>query len=144
MGTTNISRLEGRHKQRDVDVFFAELDYDEIATAAEIYQLTELPPEIVILSAVVLPIVLNNAATSATFDLGFAGGDELIDGGDLLTAAGTDIPSTDVPLHRPTGGILTWTAKTFGGAAATAGKLFVWVEYLEYRKTTGDLTNFAT
>ncbi len=144
MGTTNISRLEGRHKKRDVNIFFAEIDYDEIITAAEIYQLCEIPPESVILSAVVLPIVLNNAGTSATFDLGFDGGDELIDGGDLLTAAGTDIPSTDVPLHMPTGGTLTWTAKTYGGTAPTAGKLFVYVEYMEYRQCTGELTNFAT
>ena len=107
MGTTNISRLEGRHKKRDVNVFFAEIDFDEIITVDEIYQLCVIPPESIILSAVVLPIILNNAAVSATFDLGFDGGDELIDGGDLLTAAGTDISSSLVPLHMSTGGILT-------------------------------------
>jgi len=144
MGTTNISRLEGRHKKRDVNVFFAEIDFDEIITAAEIYQLCVLPPESVVLSAVVLPIVLNNAGTSATFDLGVLAGDDLIDGGNLLTAAGTDIPSTAVPLHLPTGGILIWTAATYGGTAPTAGKLFVYVEYLEYKQCTGELTNFAT
>ena len=143
MATTNISRLEGRHKKRDVNVFFAEVDFDEVATTAEIYQLAKLPPETVVLSAVLLPIVLNNAGTSATFDLGFAGGAELINDGDLLTAAGTDVPSTLVPLHLPTGGTLTFVP-TYGGTAATAGKAFIYCEYLEYRQCTGELTNFAT
>lgn len=143
MGNTNISRLEGRHKKRDVNVFFAEVDYDEIATTAEVYQLAQLPPECVILSATVLPIVLNDAGTSATFDLGFAGGAELIDDGNLLTAAGTAIPSTLVPINLPTGGVLTFVP-TYGGTAATAGKFFLYIEYLEYRQCTGELTNFVS
>lgn len=142
MGTTNISRLEGRHKKRAVDFFFAEIDYDEIITSAEVYQLAQLPPECLVLSAVLLPIVLNNAGTSATFDLGFAGGAELIDDGNLLTAAGTDVPSTLVPVHLPTGGVLT-IVPTYGGTAPTAGKCFVYVEYVEYRQCTGELTNFV-
>jgi hypothetical protein len=143
MANQNVSRLGGRHKKRDISVFFAELDFDEIATAGDVYQLGMLPPEVIVLSAVALPIVTNNAGTSATFDLGFAGGDELIDGGDLLTAAGTDVPSTAVPIHLPTGAIVTWKAATYGGAAATAGKVFVYIEYLEYTQCTGELTNFV-
>ena len=143
MGNTNISRLEGRHKKRDVNVFFAEVDYDEIATTAEVYQLGVIPPESVILSAVVLPLVVNNAGTSATFDLGFAGGDELMDGADLLTAALTDIPSTLVPLYMPTGGVLTFLP-TYGGTAATTGKFLLYIEYLEVRQCTGELTNFVS
>lgn len=142
--TTDVSRLNGRHKKRDICVFFAELDYDEINTAAEVYQLAQLPPESIVLSATVLPIVTNNAGTSATFDIGFAGGAELVDGGDLLTAAGTAVVSSTVPIHLPTGGVLTWKAATFGGTAPTAGKLFLYVEYLEYRQCTGELTNFVS
>lgn len=142
MGNTNISRLEGRHKKRDISVFFADIEFDEILTAAEVYQLTEIPPDSVILSAVVLPIVTNNAGTSATFDLGFSGDATLIDDGNLLTAAGTDIPSTLVPLHKPTGGSLT-IVPTYGGTAPTAGRLFLYVEYLEYTQCTGELTNFV-
>jgi len=142
MGNVNLSRLEGRHKKRDVCVFFADIEFDEILTTADVYQLCDIPPESIILSAVALPIVLNNAGTSATFDLGFAGGAELIDDGNLLTAAGTDIPSTLVPLHRPTGGVLT-IVPTYGGTAPTAGRLFVYVEYLEYMQATGELTNFV-
>ena len=140
--TTNISRLEGRHKKRDVNVFFAEVAFDEIATTAEVYQLGTIPPESVILSAVVLPLIVNNAGTSATFDLGFAGGDELMDGADLLTAALTDIPSTLVPLYMPTGGVLTFLP-TYGGTAATTGNFLLYVEYLEVRQCTGELTNFV-
>ena len=143
MGNTNISRLEGRHKKRDVNVFFAEVDYDEIATTAEVYQFCDIPPESLILSAVVLPLIVNNAGTSATFDLGFAGGDELMDGADLLTAALTDIPSTLVPLYMPTGGVLTFLP-TYGGTAATTGKFFLYVEYIEVRQCTGELTNFVS
>jgi len=142
MGNTNISRLEGRHKKRDVNVFFAEIDFDEIATTAEVYQLCNIPPESIILSAVYLPIVTNNAGTSLAFDLGFAGGAELISAGDGLTAAGTDVPSSLVPLHMPTGGVLT-LLPTYGGTAATAGKAFLYVEYMEYRQCTGELTNFV-
>jgi hypothetical protein len=140
--TTNISRLEGRHKKRDINVFFAEVDYDEIATTAEVYQFCTIPPESLILGAVVLPLIVNNAGTSATFDLGFAGGDELMDGADLLTAALTDIPSTLVPLYMPTGGVLTFLP-TYGGTAATTGKFLLYVEYIEVRQCTGELTNFV-
>jgi hypothetical protein len=143
MATINASRLHGRHKKRDISVFFAEIDFDEAITALDVLQLTQMPAECIVLSAVALPIVTNNAGTSATFDLGFAGGAELIDGGDLKTAAGTDVPSTTVPIHLPTGGVLTWTAATYGGTAPTAGKMFVYVEYLEYRQCTGELTDFV-
>jgi len=142
MGNTNISRLEGRHKKRDIKVFFAEVDFDEIATTGEVYQLGMIPDEAVVLSAVVLPLIVNNAGTSATFDLGFAGGDELMDGADLLTAALTDIPSTLVPLYMPTGGLLTFLP-TYGGTAATTGKFLLYIEYLEVRQCTGELTNFV-
>ena len=104
--------------------------------------MANLPPESVILSAVYLPIVTNNAGTSMAFDLGLAGGAELISAGDGLTAAGTDVPSTLVPLHLPTGGVLTFLP-TYDGTAATAGKVFIYVEYLEYRQCTGELTNFV-
>jgi hypothetical protein len=140
--TTNISRLEGRHKKRDINVFFAEVDFGEIATTAEVYQFCTIPPESLILGAVVLPLIVNNAGTSATFDLGFAGGDELMDGADLLTAALTDIPSTLVPLYMPTGGVLTFLP-TYGGTAATTGKFLLYVEYIEVRQCTGELTNFV-
>lgn len=142
MGNTNISRLEGRHKKRDINVFFAEVDYDEIATTAEVYQLADFPPECLVIGASVLPVVVNNAGTSLAFDLGFAGGAELISAGDGLTAAGTNIPSTLVPVHLPTGGVLTFLP-TYGGTAATTGKYFITVEYVEYRQCTGELTNFV-
>jgi hypothetical protein len=142
MGNTNISRLEGRHKKRDVKIFFAEVNFDEIATSAEVYQFADMPDECIILSAVYFPIVTNDAGTSMAFDLGLNGGDELIDGGDGLTAAGTDVPSTTVPLHVPTGGVLTFLP-TYGGTAAAAGKVFIYVEYVEYRQCTGELTNFV-
>ena len=142
MGNTNISRLEGRHKKRDIKVFFAEVAFDEIATTGEVYQLGTIPDESVIVGAVVLPLIVNNAGTSATFDLGFAGGDELMDGADLLTAALTDIPSALVPLYMPTGGLLTFLP-TYGGTAATTGKFLLYVEYIEVRQCTGELTNFV-
>ena len=142
MANQNISRVEGRHKKKDVSVFVADVDYDEIATSADVYQLAEIPPESLILSAVLLPIVTNDAGTSATFDLGFAGGAELIDDGNLKTAAGTAVTSSLTPLHRPTGGVLTFVP-TYGGTAATAGRFILWVEYLEYTQCTGELTNFV-
>ena len=142
MANQNISRLKGRHKKRDICVFSTEIEYDEILTAADVYQLAQLPPECIVLSATVLPTVQNNAGTSASFDLGWAGGAELIDDGDLKTAAGTAIVSSTVPLHLPTGATLT-IVPTYGGTAPTAGKMFVYVEYLEYEQCTGELTNFV-
>lgn len=142
MANQNISRLGGRHKKRDINVFFAEIDYDEVLVSGDIYQMAMLPPECIVLSAVVLPVVTNNAGTSAAFDLGFSGGAELISAGDWKTAAGTDIPSTLVPIHLPTGETLTLKI-TYGGTAPTAGKAFIYVEYLEYEQCTGELTNFV-
>ena len=142
MANVNLSRLEGRHKKRDICVFFAEIEYSDILVAADVYQLGMIPPESIVIAATVLPSVTNNAGTSATFDLGFAGGAQLLDNADLKTAAGTDIPSTLAPVHLPTGGILT-IVPTYGGAAPTLGKMFVYVEYIEYTQCTGELTNFV-
>lgn len=143
MANQNISRLGGRHKKRDICVFFATLDYDEIATSADVYQLAQLPPECIVLSATALPIVQNDAGTSATFDLGWDGGAELMDDANLKTAAGVAIVSSTVPLHLPTGATLT-LVPTYGGTAATAGQLFIYIEYLEYEQCTGELTNFVS
>jgi hypothetical protein len=143
MANQNISRLKGRHKKRDICVFYTTLNYDEIAISADVYQLAEIPPESIVLSATALPIVQNDAGTSATFDLGWDGGAELIDDGDLKTAAGTAIVSSTVPLHLPTGATLTFVP-TYGGTAATAGQLALYIEYLEYEQCTGELTNFVS
>jgi hypothetical protein len=142
MANQNISRLGGRHKKRDINVFFAEIDFDEVLVSDDVYQLAQLPPETIVLSATVLPIVTNNAGTSAAFDLGWAGADELIAAGDWTEAAGTAIVSALVPIHLPTGATLTLKI-TYGGTAPTAGKAFIYVEYLEYKQCTGELTNFV-
>lgn len=142
MANQNLSRKNRRNYKRSISVFTAILTYsDEIGTSADVYQLTELPPEIVITRASVIPLVASDAATSATVDLGIDGGNELIAAGDLKSVAGTDVTDDITSLVLETGGTLTFKP-TYTGAVS-AGKFLVVVEYIEYQKVTGEITNYV-
>ena len=142
MANQNISRLAGRHKKRNICVFQTDLDWDEIVTSADVYQLAELPSEIVVTACRILVITAFDTATVATVDIGFDGDATLLDDSNLKATAGTNDESSLTPIHKPTGGTLTATP-TLTGAAATVGKAKLMVEYIEYEQATGEMTNFV-
>ena len=144
MATVDITRSEGRTTKRGISVFSTTIDVAEAATSADVYQVLVLPAESQVLRASVQIMTANDAATSAIADLGFDGGDELINDVDLTAAADTFVENTGsaVPTIKETGGTVTYTP-TYTGAL-TAGKVLVTIEYNEYEKKTGELTNFAS
>lgn len=142
MATNDVSRTGGRHKKKDVSVFFAELNYDELATSADVYQLGVLPNESVITSAFIVTVTAADAATASTVDIGFAGGAEILNDSDLKASAGTVDASSLVPLVRATGGIITATPTITG--TNTQGKAYLVIEYVEYEQCTGEMTDFAS
>lgn len=146
MTTQNLTRANSRHEKKAVRVFSTVLDYtDEIATSADIYELFELPDNAMAISAGVYMLTAFDSATSAVVDLGFGGDDTLVDGGDLTSAAGTNLTggtNSVIPQNKPTGGTVTFKP-TYTGAT-TEGKCRVTVEYIEYtRHEQGEYTNFS-
>ena len=145
MPTQNLTRIGERAQKKSICVFTTELDYtDEIATSADIYELFTLPPNSFVSFASIFVITASDAATSAVADVGFDGGDTLIDGANLKSAADTELTggtNAVVPQISETGGIVTFLP-TYTGAA-TVGKFFIRIEYIEYEKNTGEYTNFS-
>lgn len=146
MATQNLTRVGERAQKKGVCVFTTELDYtDEIGTSADVYELFTLPPQAMVTHASVFVVTPSDAATTATVDVGFAGGDTLIDGGNLKAAANTVLSggtNAVVPQIASTGGVVTFLP-TYTGAT-TAGKFFVRIEYIEYEKNTGEYTRFSS
>lgn len=145
MATQNLTRDNGRHKKREVKVFTTVLDYtDEIGTSADAYQLVTLPENCLVISAGILVLAASDAATTAVADLGFAGGDTLVDGGNLKSAVGTNLSggtNAAIPQLTTTPAIITFLP-TYTGAT-TVGKFQVTVEYIEIDMTNGEVTNFS-
>lgn len=150
MATQNLTRKAGMHKRRKSEFMIAMLDYADvteidITTSADVYQLAMMPVDALVLSAGMLVLTANDAATSAVADLGFSGGDTLVDGGDLTSAAGTLLSggtNAAIPQFVTAETPITFLP-TYTGAT-TEGKVLVYVEYIEIDKTSGELTNFSS
>jgi hypothetical protein len=145
MANVNLSREDKFCQKKSVSVFTAVLDFtDNIPTSADVYQLFTLPPMSIVTVASALVLVASDAATTATADVGFAGGDTLIDGANLKSAAGTSLSggtNAKVAQLSETGGVVTFVP-TYTGAV-TAGKFLVRIEYVETEKVNGEYTNFV-
>jgi len=145
MATQNLTRKNRFNEKRKVAVFTAELDYENLLnTSGDIYQLFQLPKNSLVTHASAIVQTAFDSATSASLDLGFAGDDTLIDGADLTSAAGTELSggtNVVVPAIKQTGGIVT-AVPTYTGATTT-GKILVRIEYIEYNKVTGELTEYV-
>lgn len=141
MATKNITRKSRRHQKQGICVFTTMLAVSELDTSGDDYQLFVLPPAAVVTSAKAIVVTANDAATSAAADLGFDGGDELLAAADLTSAADTVIDDEIGGIIRETGGVVTITP-TYDGTP-TEGKILVAIEYIEYEKTTGEVTNFV-
>lgn len=146
MANVNLTRTEKLYQKKSVSVFTAVLDFtDNVPTTGEDYQLFTLPAQSLVTAASLLVLTASDAATSAAADVGFDGGDTLIDGVNLKSAAGTTLSGgTNAKISQlsDTGGVVTFSP-TYTGAA-TAGKFLLCVEYVEIEKVTGEYTNFVS
>lgn len=143
MATVNLTRTKRRHQKQHISTFTTDLALAETPTSADVYQLFELPPASMVVRAQAVVMTANDAGTSAVGDLGFDGGDELLDGVDLTSVAGTVLTDDVAGLIAETGGMVTWTP-VYGGTAPTAGRVKIHIDYVEYEKTNGEVTNFAS
>lgn len=141
MATQNLSRNRRLNQKRNISVFTAMIALSDVATSADVYQLFALPEGSLVTHASAVVVVANDAATSATADLGFEGdAAALLDDADLKAAAGTVHDDATNGILRETGGNVIYTP-TYTGTP-TVGTVLIRIEYIEYEKITGELTNF--
>lgn len=144
MATVNLTRKNGYHKKRGTCVAAIMIDFAvDTFVSADDHEVLVLPPNSFVKSAQ-LQIITANNATTATADVGFGGGDTLIDGVNLKATAGSTLSggtNAAVPAFRDTGGTVTFTPTVTG--TATVGRALLLIEYVEVDKTTGELTNFS-
>lgn len=136
-------RREKRFFQKKQECFFAGevnegTENGEIAAASDNHQLVNLPPDAIITDAYIHVETASDAATSAVATLGTAsGGSQILSAGDLTT---TGDQGTFTGQSLTGSGVTVWLGLTYTGAATNVGKYKVVIEYLEYRKNTGDYT----
>lgn len=149
MATRNLTRKVSLNKKREVREFVRILDYADtseldITTSGDSHELFVLPPNAMVVAASMLVLTACDAATSAVADVGFAGGDTLIDGGNLRSTANTNLSggtNAVVPQFRAAGGTVTFTP-TYTGAT-TVGKWLLRISYIEIDVCNGELTQFS-
>lgn len=145
MALINKTRASTFAQKKSVCLFAGEVNQgtadDEIGTTTASYQLANLPADAIVTNAYIFVEKASDAATSAAATLGTAEG-----GGQILTAANLKTLGKQGTFA---GQSLTTTGKplvmnvTITGAATAVGKFKVIVEYVEYKKNTGEYTTFA-
>jgi len=134
---------EGIFAQKKSECFFAGEVVEgsesfEIPAASGNYRLANIPPDAIITNAYIHVETASDAATSNTAKLGTAEA-----GAQILSAANLKTLGKQGTF---TGQSLTLTGKelflgvTVVGAATAVGKYHVVVEYLEFKKNTGEYT----
>lgn len=150
MATQNLTREAGNERKKSLRQFATILDYADtkntpINVSADIYELFELPERSLVTAAWIYVITPADSATSALADMGFDGGDTLVDGADLTSAADTNLSggtNSVIPIRRETGGTVTFLP-TYTGAT-TEGRFLIIVQYIEYDKNEqGETTTFS-
>lgn len=146
MATQNLTRSKKFNHKYEARYQTVELDFTtNIATSADVYECFVTPPNVLIISAAVFVVTASDAATSAVADIGFAGGDTLIDGCNLKSAANSNLTggtNAVVPQIKTTAGTVTFKP-TYTGTT-TVGKFRLTVGYIELDMTNGELTNFSS
>jgi hypothetical protein len=149
MANLNYSRALKFNEKRITSVFSAELNESAtpdakngtIGVASQNYLLGVLPPNAIVTNAYVFVKTAANAATSSAATLGTAeAGSQLASAINLKTLGkqGTFTGALDTGT-----GAQIFLGITNTGAANPVGKYVVVVEYLEYTKGVGELTNIV-
>ncbi len=134
----DITRLRKNAEKKVISVSSAEIGHADVSGTA-LQELFKLPANSVITNASVYVETAGQA--SLTVDFGFDGGNEL--GNDLAISA-TGVKGTALALASR---IATGTGKTVTAvfsADPTAGKFHFMVEYIEYTRGCGELTNYGS
>ncbi len=151
MANTNYTRASKFNQKRALSYFTAELNEAAAKNAltGDIIRTTDneligkLPPNSIITDAYLFTKVAGDAATTIVIALGKTeGGSEIFSAanGKALGKTGTFTAQT-----ADTGtGVSLYLGRTVTGGGTNIGKYIVVVEYLEYTKETGELTNFVS
>ncbi len=151
MANTNYTRAAKFNQKRSRSYFTAYLTEaatknaltGDIIRTSDNELLGKLPPDSIIENAWLFTIVAGDAATSIAMTLGTTeGGSQIMSAanGKALGKSGTFTAQTVT-----TGtGVSLFLGRTVTGAGNNIGKYLVVVEYLEYTKETGELTNFVS
>lgn len=150
MANTNYTRAAKFNQKRSKSYFTAYLTEaaaknaltGDIIRTSDNELLGKLPPKAIIENAYLFTLVAGDAATSIAMTLGTAeGGSQLFSAanGKTLGKTGTFTAQT-----TDTGtGVSLFLGRTVTGGGTNIGKYLIVVEYLEYTKETGELTNFV-
>lgn len=147
MAFTNYTRASKFNQKRASSFFSVELieaanpsmQGAQITATSNNELLVKLPPNALILDAYVYVKTASNAATTAVFALGTTdGGAQILSAANAKTLGkqGTFTGQSDTGTGKD-----VYLTRTVTGAATPAGKYVVVIEYLEYTKTNGELTN---
>lgn len=110
-------------------------------TPAGNYYVANLPQDAVITDAYVVVDGVSNAATAATVALGTAeGGAQIMAAADIKAAVGV-VGSLVGKLKTGTG-MPVYMTLVYTGATTNYGSFTVVIEYCEFRKTSGEYTQF--
>lgn len=149
MSDINMSRKLDAHKKRGVSVAAVDVNLADAvkqgAVQGDVLQLSKLPSNSLVLGLRIVLLEVADVAATITPDTGAGGGTiAAFDIGNGATAAvGDNISydySDDDTLGLTDTGVLVTTALTTLAAGATVGRFLLVVEYLEYTKTSGELT----
>ena len=140
---TDMRREERFFQKKSTCYFAVELNEGtesyELAAGNGDHQLANLPDNAIITDAYIHVKTASDAATSATGTLGTtSGGTEILSAADLK-ATGKQGTFTGQSLTGT--GKTLWLGVTKVGAETAVGEYVVVVEYLEYRKDTGEYTD---
>lgn len=158
MPTTDLTRLRKSYEKKQVNVSCAHIKFGDIVST-NIHQLFKLPKDALIIDA---GVIVDTAANGAiTVDFGFDGGTELgaaipitttgykqvalataLTSGTVTAGVVANLAGTATKAPR----ILTGTGKTVTAvfsAGPTAGDFRFLVQYIEYKLSNGELTNYV-
>ena len=138
---TDLTRTGTYHQKKTTSYFAGQVEEgaDGVAVGAGNYLLANLPSHSLIVNAYVFVETASDAATSMTATLGTAsGGTQVLSAGNLKTAGKV---GTFTGVSATTTGKELWLNLAKTGAATVNAKFIVVVEYLEYTKRSGELTN---
>ena len=143
MANIDMTRENDFSQKKGVCLFAGEVNEGtesfEIPAITGNYLLANIPPDVIITDAYVQVKTASDAATTAVAKLGTAeAGSQILASANLKTVGKQGTFGTQIDSGT---GVELYLGVTVTGAATAVGKYVVVVEYVEYTKNTGELTN---
>ena len=135
MTAVNLTRKKEHSLKKSSSVSSANLDFSDVAAAADFYELFNLPEDAIITH--LFTDVLEAFDAGTTMAIGYDGGSE-VEAAVVLDAVGVDA-TLNVNLATGTGKRITAQLNQ----NVTQGKMAVMIKYIEYNLNNGELTNFS-